>query len=319
MDELTAVQQLLADQPPTAPDVTIRARARLDRAMARTGVISPIRPAVGRQRRILVAAGVAVVVATGCVLAQMIVTGRTAPASALTVRELADRAAAAAARQPDVPGGQWVFWRERVGGPDCSVCGVFHVWTTADDQQAAWVYKGKVVDLGPGPFNGQPLPYLVRAGGYAFGAMTGKLPVSYAHLGSLPRSPQALDRYISRLHLPGWGPAPVREFSVIKLLLSSYVMPPGLTAEMYQALGLIPGIAVNNDAVDVAGRHGVGFISPAEDGGFHEMIILNPRTYRPMGYDQMDSPHTLSGGVAILRQELVSGPGKRDYPRACRC
>jgi hypothetical protein len=33
-------------------------------------------------------------------------------------------------------------------------------------------------------------------------------------------------------------------FLVISELLSSYVMPPTLTAEMYQALGDIPGVSV---------------------------------------------------------------------------
>ena len=55
------------------------------------------------------------------------------------------------------------------------------------------------------------------------------------------------------------GPTPVREFEVIKELLTTYVMPPALTAELYRALGSIPGVTVDHDTVDGAGRLGIGF------------------------------------------------------------
>ena len=65
---------------------------------------------------------------------------------------------------------------------------------------------------------------------------------------------QSLDRYLGRLRLPrGWGPPPAREFAVIEMMLTSYLMPPRLTAELYRALGDIPGVTVSDDAVDVAG------------------------------------------------------------------
>lgn len=88
------------------------------------------------------------------------------------------------------------------------------------------------------------------------GYETGSMPVSYAGLRALPGDPQALDGYLGRLHLPGWGPAPFREFEIIVRLLTTYVMPPALTAELYRSLGLIPGVTVNHHAVDIAGRTG---------------------------------------------------------------
>jgi hypothetical protein len=62
--------------------------------------------------------------------------------------------------------------------------------------------------------------------------------------------------------------------------------------------------------MDVAGRPGVGFISPAMPGAGNVEIILNPRIYRLMGQSLLVGPrHQLVNGTAILRQALVSGPG----------
>jgi hypothetical protein len=141
-------------------------------------------------------------------------------------------------------------------------------WTTADSGKAAYLWKGKVVLM---PFPrcvhsagcqsiGQPVPATLPDGqGQVVIGDAGKIPVSYIGLSSLPRSPVALDRYLAGLPLRGWGPAPVREFEVIKELLTTYVMPPALTAELYRALGNIPGVTVDHDAVDAAGRRGIGF------------------------------------------------------------
>jgi hypothetical protein len=312
MDELTAIRQLLAEPPPPAPDVVAAARARLGRATGGTG--APRRRFPLRRWRLAVAGGLAAAVAAGLITAQVVAPAGAPPAGALTVHELAYRAAAAASRQPAVPPGQWVFWRERTGGPGCgSGCGTSHVWTTADSGHAAWVYRGKVVSLGTGPFDGQPLPSLVPQGGWAVGSQTGKTPVSYAGLRSLPRDPGALDRYLGRLRLPHlrrWGPPPVREFIIIEMMLTSYLMPPRLTAELYQALGDIPGVTVSDHAVDVAGRHGVGFISPALPGGGRKEIILNSRSYRLMGDNLLwGARQRLLNGTAILQKTLVSGPG----------
>src|SRR5207247_1676639 len=85
------------------------------------------------------------------------------------------------------------------------------------------------------------------------------------------------------LHLPGWGPAPAREFEVIKELLATYVMPSELIAELYRALGDIPGVTVDHHAVDVAGRNGIGFTLPSLAGGAIDEIVIDPRTYHLMG------------------------------------
>jgi hypothetical protein len=224
-----------------------------------------------------------------------------------------------------------VYWQEKaVGGKPA---GIFQVWTTADSRKAAYVYNGKVRFVpwwcgrpgtssagGCRQYIGQPAVFVLPGGrGVTMSSLTGTIPLRYADLGSLPSDPQALDRYLGRLHLPGWGPAPASEFEVIKELLASYVMPPRLTAELYQALGDIPRVTVDHHAVDVAGRKGIGFritLPPLAGGGIDE-IVINPRTYHLMGQQLMPSQPAGSAGsaghaesgTAILRQALVTGPG----------
>lgn len=288
-------------------------------------------------QRLALVGGAGLALAAGVFAAQAILPGGTHPATGLTLRELAYRTSAAAAAQPNVQPGQWVYWQEKQfgGKPD----GIFQVWTTADSTKAAYVYGGKVhlikftvpvmrdgkvvlrhgrpVMKPGGQSIGQPAIFVAPApyGGVTTSGVSGRVPISYADLGSLPANPLALNRYLSRLDLPGWGPAPVREFEIIKDLLTTYVMPPALTAELYQALGDIPGVTVDQHAVDVAGRHGIGFrvALPRSAGGGFDEIIINPGSYLLMGQQLMaNGPggHAkVLSGTAILQKALVSGPG----------
>jgi hypothetical protein len=165
--------------------------------------------------------------------------------------------------------------------------------------------------------------------------------VSYRQLGSLPASPRPLISVLAARNRPGYvydmtrqpgkliiagtsgdrsrtgtgssaSPRPgastqaFRAFNVIAYLLATYVMPPRLTAELYRALGDLPGVRVDQRAVDVTGRHGVAFwlgsYPGARDGA---EIILNPRTYQFMAFGNRQQ------GTAVLRQALVAGPGDR--------
>ena len=236
----------------------------------------------------------------------------------ITVRELAYRAAGAAERQPQVRPGQWVYWKETRSRARSSI---FQVWTTADSTKAAFVAHGKVHRFhfpGGGPqYIGQPEGSSLPGRGTVASGETGTIPVKYADLGSLPRSPQALLRYLANLPLPhrsGWGPAPVRQFVIIEDLLTTYVMPPRLTAGLYRALGEIPGVTVDTHAVDVAGRLGIGFQHTVQPAAGAEEIIIDPHTYRLMGTATIARPSPgaapkVLNGIAYLRVVLVKGPG----------
>ena len=275
------------------------------------------RPHLGWRRALTagLAAALAVAVAAAVIVAVPHPggTGKT-----ITVRELAYRAAGAAERQPRVRPGQWVYWKETRSRARSSI---FQVWTTADSTKAAFVAHGKVHRFhfpGGGPqYIGQPEGSSLPGRGTVAGGQTGTIPVKYAGLGSLPRSPQALLRYLANLPLPhrsGWGPAPVRQFVIIEDLLTTYVMPPRLTAGLYRALGEIPGVTVNTNAVDVAGRPGIGFRHTVQPAAGAEEIIIDPHTYRLMGTATIARPSPgaapkVLNGIAYLRVVLVKGPG----------
>jgi hypothetical protein len=107
-----------------------------------------------------------------------------------------------------------------------------------------------------------------------------------------------------------YGTALTQDFAIIEELVTTYVMPPHVTAELYRALGDIPGVTFNDHAEDVAGRQGIGFIGPSQPSGGNMELIFDPRTYRLMGDDFLVSPsHRLLSGIAILREDLVSGLG----------
>jgi hypothetical protein len=301
------------------------------------GAPSPNRP--GRRRlyrprtrgRLALAGltGLAAATAVAVALATAGSGGEVAPAGGASpvVKEMAYRAAAAAAAAPAVAPGQWVYWREkRIFSP--RVDRTYEVWTTADGTKAAYLAKGKVTFFpcaGPTAkpahacqYVGQPFA-LPNGHGYDVGYVADKIPVSYANLGSLPRDPVALGRYLASLPLLGWRSAPVREFEIIKELLTTYVMPPALTAELYRALGTIPGVTIDRHATDIAGRHGLGFLitlPPAKYKVFDE-LILDSKTFAVMGQQTIfgpGGPSKVRGvvlGTAVLKSALVSGPGTR--------
>jgi len=337
MDEITMFKVLRPESSDEVEEISRAVGDRLDKALALAPAAGPGR---ARRTRLVLAGGLSLAVAAAVIVFAVAGRGGSAPTAGhpgplpgTAVRELAYRTAAVAAAQPEVRAGQWVYWKEKqLGGkPD----GVFQVWTTADSRRAAYVdASGKVQfihrclgDVGEGDricrqaagFIGQPEPF-VAPSGTSIGSQSGTIPVSYAGLRALPTSPRALITRLGDLHFPhwtGWGPAPVREFSIIEEMLTTYVMPPALTAELYKALAVIPGVTIDRHAVDVAGRPGLGLLIaiPPGFGGVIDEIIINPRTYQLAGQQFLNKPHGSStdrvlSGTAILERSFVSGPGR---------
>jgi hypothetical protein len=343
MDEISMFKVLRPASPAATEELSQVVGDRLDEALAQAPDAAPGRVRHGRVRhgRLVLAGGLSLAIATAAVAIAVAGQGGSVPASGpggplpgTAVRELAYRTAAVAAAQPEVRPGQWVYWKEKqLGG---KLDGIFQVWTTADSRRAAYVDdKGKVqyidrcagIPAGTGHricrqsagFIGQPAPFAAPHD-TSIGGVTGAIPVSYAGLRALPRTPRALVAYLGGLQFPhwaGWGPAPVREFSIIEQMLTTYVMRPALTAELYKSLAVIPGVTIDHHAVDVAGRRGLGLliaIPPAFGGGIDE-IIINPRTYQLAGQQLLYMPHGGSAnrvlsGTAILQSSPVSGPGQ---------
>jgi hypothetical protein len=102
-------------------------------------------------------------------------------------------------------------------------------------------------------------------------------------------------------------PSAVRVFNAIGQIFALYVLRPSLAAELYRALGDLPGVSVHN-ATDIAGRAGVAFTMSSSF--VHLEIILNSTDFRFTGITFAAAPPTSQvTGLAILRLVPVSAPG----------
>jgi hypothetical protein len=82
---------------------------------------------------------------------------------------------------------------------------------------------------------------------------------TYTWLASLPTDPDRLLDRLSRLTRTFEGQEKDQAvFDKIGELLGTSVMPPETAAALYEAAARIPGVTRTDDAVDPAGRHGVG-------------------------------------------------------------
>ena len=241
--------------------------------------------------RLAIAAGLAALLAAGLVAAFQL----SGPAPALTVTLLAERASAAALDRPAVPADQWIYQRtvtypadQPKGTPARLTEGT---WSTAD---GSLQYLGGAWAWGPGHS-------------------------LYTKLGSLPRDPVALDEYLARLSYPDGKETRAgrvtADFTTIEDLLASAVLPPALNAELYLALGAIPGIQVKTHVRDIAGRAGVAFVLPKNPQSANLEIILDASDYHYLaqaawqpsdGSPNSAIPFT---ETALLGTTLVAGPG----------
>jgi hypothetical protein len=247
-------------------------------------------------------AGVAAVVAVGAAAA-VIGIGAHSPANRpvagshpatsapLTARELAYQASAAVLTQPAVSPGQWVYVKMEGSGPGMKdETGEF--WQTADDLRSAYYWGGRLF-----AGNNTPPPDDI---------------ISYSELNALPRDPMALIQYIyhseARVGVtPGLGTETA--FQELGQLALEYVLPPRLTAEVYQALADIPGVTVDKDAVTITGVHGIAFVLLRRSDHLNEEVILNSSSF-----DEIATAVVAKEWVkesAILQQAFVAGPGIR--------
>ena len=108
---------------------------------------------------------------------------------------------------------------------------------------------------------------------------------TYRLLQTLPTNPHALLAMIYRMER-GHGPGPAQEaFVTIGDLLRNTIAPPRVTAALYRAAALIPGVILVPAATDAIGRHGVAVarIGPGVDGGVREELIFSRATLQLIG------------------------------------
>ncbi|MFJ3701974.1 MULTISPECIES: CU044_5270 family protein [Streptomyces] len=305
-----------------------------DRATERTRS-RLLRPAV-----LLPAAGLAL---GGVLLTTLAVTGQDsapAPSAAGTgsrttaahgAAVLLDRIALAAGRSGGrtVTGDQFVYVRTLGTGNEGEFGGP--VKLTEPGEREVWMSQkaGPVVDVGLIHEDDAYVPIVVGVpdGETPVGYPAGLNRPTYAWLASLPTDPDVLLRRltteITRDQDSRDTPAEDRDeaqdaFDAIGELLRETVMPPKTAAALYRAASRIPGVTVDPDAVDAAGRHGIGVARDDVRAGWRTAWIFDSATLEYLGErtclsrdTSMGRKGTLIGASAVLERAVVDALRER--------
>ncbi|MDF6021499.1 CU044_5270 family protein [Streptomyces sp. JH34] len=305
-----------------------------DRATARP------RPRLLRPAVLLPAAGLAL---GGVLLTTLAVTGQdSAPAPSAAGEEsrvtapsgaavLLDRIALAAGRSVErtVTGDQFVYVRTLESGNEGEFGGPVRM--TEPGEREVWMTQkaGPVIDEGLIHQDGSYVPLVVGVpdGETPVGYPAGLNRPTYAWLASLPTDPDALLRRltteITRDQDARDTPAEDRDqaqdaFDTIGELLRETVMPPKTAAALYKAAARIPGVTVDPDAVDAAGRHGVGVARDNTSAGWRTAWIFDPATLEYLGDrsylirdTSMGKKGALIGVSAVLERAVVDALRER--------
>jgi hypothetical protein len=303
MDDLKLLEELRRDILPISPAVARSARARLLAAARRQRpAVRRVGPRGGLFRvgwRVAIAAALGVVLTVGVTVTrdpgvdpehpQQGRSPAVLPIGVANAAELGDRAAEATAARPDLNPRphQWIYLETRratrTSTEPFPAVGAGRVttrfWHRIDAKRFAYEYQGRVH---------QERNY----------QLSSVFPVrTFAYVRRLPTDPQALLARLYATYSAG-GERPYgrvrlsREeqhravFGLAADLLRDNLVPPGVQAAIYRALPRIPGVQLQRDAVDAAGRHGVAF-ARVHDGHVRAEIILDPQTYQYLGWRQI--------------------------------
>jgi hypothetical protein len=294
------------------------------------------RERAGSHRRRLAAltatAAAAAIVAAGLTLTAL--SGHHSPPGAghqagqITAAQLLDKIAAAAARQPRLTvrddqymyiasEDRWASTTITVGGGQRTVAGPLHkreIWLSVSD-----VCKpGLLRDPSPGP-----AIRLTESGDLSCPNEGGWGDPTYRFLQSLPTNPHTLLNMIYTA-TKGQGQSPDQEaFTTIGDTLREAIAPPDISAALYRATALIPGVRVIPHLTDILGHSGIGvqfarkvIQSPAPGVPYREIFdpngptwIFNSRTLLWMG----ESGGTVQGkptGSVVLKRAIVDRLGQ---------
>jgi hypothetical protein len=259
------------------------------------------------------------------------------PAGPGTAAQLLAKIAAAAARQPSLSvrddqymyissddgyGVSSVTVHGKVGkvtsqGEHTSVEPIHkrEIWLSVSD-----VCKpGLLIDPSPGP--------AIKLTGGIFGRCPnrgGFNDPTYRFLQSLPADPHTLLNMIYAA-TKGAGQSPDQEaFTTIGDMLREAVAPPAISAALYRAAALIPGVRVIRHVTDILGHSGIGvqfarrvIQSPAPGVPYREVFdpngttwIFSPRTLLWVGEND-GTLHGKTMGSVVLRRAIVDRLGQR--------
>jgi hypothetical protein len=354
MNELDLVRAVLDEVPEPAPAQLAAGRARLLAATATGGPRENIQPG----RRLLLPASLTAAAAAALAVILAITlpgspatrhpsrTGTGTTQQVSLVAKVLGTAARVVASEPvtEPDPAQWFYYRS-VNKSTGQRTQTTEEWITFDGMKTAYY------NTGPSYYDQKRHRYLkhgqlivdTETGAPAIAPGTGALAAfddnitpltSYNALAALPQSPSALLAAVDAELAKAWAgqnyfgvtgtatTTPQREFAWLGLLLwNAYAAaPPSALSAVYQAIATIPGVTVDQQVTDAAGRPAIGI---TDDHGRTE-FLLSPGTYQPVGLitrspamtvklingkDDNVGPQTSS--IAILQVSEIAAHGQR--------
>jgi hypothetical protein len=266
------------------------------------------RPAIRRRRT----AAIIIAAATAAGLAVAVLTllpGNTSGASPAAMQLLA-KIAATAARQPSPPVrdsqfwyiNSWVAYQVCNGGSgDNCVLEKPHerqIWQSVSNQCVTGLLRE----------DGQNTP-LVFSSNYLHCPYRGGMnDPTYRFLQSLPTDPHVLLSLIEA-EMQGQQPRPQEAFTTIGDLLREAIAPPQVSAALYRAAALIPGVTIVPDATDAIGRHGVAVAMAYQ--GVRTEWIFSKQALQYLGERDINIANgATTGEDAVLQRAFVDHAGQ---------
>jgi hypothetical protein len=302
-DDMTILRALSPRVAAPSHDAQAAAHAALMRRAAGTAS-SP-----GRARRLrlpgagprfAVAGGLALTVAAAAVVAyglggghenahrRSVAPGPPVASAQAALYQAANRAGSRAFTPPRP--GQWTYLETRYTSPGKPALGttqtpksplttrVDREWTRVDGTRVAFYSHGRLTITATG------------------GAMP---PTDYASIVRIPLDPDALVAWAKRNSPRGRtaGEKDDAAFGMLGSLLNDNLVPPRQEAAVYRAMARIPGVTLDREAVDVAGRPALG-VSKVAYGYLRQEVLLDRTTYAYLGErDVVIKDHTDTGGT----------------------
>ncbi|HEX6352181.1 CU044_5270 family protein [Actinophytocola sp.] len=259
---------------PARLDSTVGTPARLDTAARPALLISG-----------LAAAGLAAAI-TGVVALGALEPVGVAPAKA-SAADILHEAAATMRTLPSTPPrpDQFIYTKSQ------SSSGTFgESWLSADGTHDGLVVQGDVRDVIPGCRDGKAQAY--KGSEPMPGVFDSCTPVP-AYRTDLPTDVAGMREYLNQ--------NPQSAGKEIMYLVDGAYVPPASMAAIFEVMADFPGLTVNENAKDGAGRPGMGVTWTGPGGGEPLTIVFDKQTRAYLG---------MSGYTAVVEQAIVDQPGQ---------
>jgi hypothetical protein len=267
------------------------------------------RPATRRHRRAAIAVTAAVAACVAAAIALTVLPGTTSGASTPAAQLLAKIATVAAAQPaPAVRDSQFWYIESWVAYQVCQGGSGSNCVLEKPHERQIWQSVSNQCVTGLLREGGQDTP-LVFSSNYLHCPYRGSMnDPTYRFLQSLPTDPRALLARIER-EMQGQLPRPEEAFTTIGDLLGQAIAPPPVSAALYRAAALIPGVTVVSDAIDAIGRHGVAVAFTYQ--GTRTEWIFSKKTLLFLGERDVNVANgSMTGESAILRRAFVDHVGQ---------